>query len=120
MYVARILVRTQYCLVLNQTFNMEVNANVHMIKIIEDNYGPKRIVMAKEKEYGRDSNEDSEQDDDYLSLVKKMARVDSVIRVDMKTQKGILSKIARRLVVAQAIKAMTEMRKKFRSLWKRR
>lgn len=48
MDVARILVKTKYCLVLIQTFNEEVNTNVYRIKMVKDNHGPKRIAMAKE------------------------------------------------------------------------
>lgn len=52
MGVARILVMTKYCLVLNQTFNVEVNENVYRIKIVEVNHGPKHIVIQSSDEDG--------------------------------------------------------------------
>lgn len=45
MDVARILVRTKYSLVLNQTFNVEINDKVYSIKMVEDMHGPKRLVV---------------------------------------------------------------------------
>lgn len=50
MDVAKILVKTKYCLVLNETFNVEVNNNVFKIKLVEYSYGPKWIIIPKEKE----------------------------------------------------------------------
>ncbi|CAI8613624.1 unnamed protein product [Vicia faba] len=45
--VARVMVRTKYNLVLNETFNIGVNREAFSIKIVEDSQGPLRIVMAK-------------------------------------------------------------------------
>lgn len=67
MDVARIPVKTKYCLVLNQTFNVEVNNNVYMIKLVEDNHILKRIVISKEIKTDKVTDEESEQDDDYPS-----------------------------------------------------
>ncbi|XP_058783008.1 uncharacterized protein LOC131657654 [Vicia villosa] len=43
--VARILIRTKYCLVLNETYNISINDNVFRIKVVEDNHGPLRISL---------------------------------------------------------------------------
>lgn len=40
MDVARILVRTKYSMVLNETFNMEINDNIYRIKMVEDMHEP--------------------------------------------------------------------------------
>lgn len=45
--VTRVLVRTKYNLVLNETFNVEINKEVFMVKIIEDSQGPMRLEMLK-------------------------------------------------------------------------
>lgn len=44
MDIVRILVTT-YSLVLNETFNVEINDNVFSVKLVEDMHGPKRTVV---------------------------------------------------------------------------
>lgn len=67
MDVARVPVKIKYFLILNQTFNVEVNNNVYMIKLVEDNHFLKQIVISKEITTDKVSDEESEQDDDYPS-----------------------------------------------------
>lgn len=43
--MARILVRTKYCLGLNQTHNLSINGDVFRIKVVEYIYGPMRMVL---------------------------------------------------------------------------
>lgn len=48
--IARILIRTKYNLVLNETFNNGLNGEAFSIKIVEDSQGLLRIVMHKSKD----------------------------------------------------------------------
>lgn len=48
MDVARFLVRTKYSMVLNETFNMEINDNIYRIKMVDDMHEPKYIIIPKE------------------------------------------------------------------------
>lgn len=45
MDVARILIRTKYCMVLNEYYNISINDGVFMIKVVEDSHGPMRIAV---------------------------------------------------------------------------
>lgn len=45
--MARILLRTKYNLVLNETFNLWVNGEELRVKIVKDSQGPLRITMPK-------------------------------------------------------------------------
>lgn len=47
--VARILVRTKYCLVLNETYNMTINDVIFNIKVVEDVHVPMRIYVCLNK-----------------------------------------------------------------------
>lgn len=60
--VARIMVKTKYNFILNETFNIGVNREAYSIKIVEDAYGPKRIVFPEGKMNG--TNYDFEEDED--------------------------------------------------------
>ncbi|XP_058733452.1 uncharacterized protein LOC131605070 [Vicia villosa] len=79
MDVARILIRTKYCLVLNETYNISINDNVFRIKVVEDNHGPLRIALNHEGKImeSKDSDEVSEEwnddssDGDMLSFVQE-------------------------------------------------
>lgn len=46
--VAKILVKTKYCLVLNQMFNVEINDKNYRVKLVKDMHVPKRIFIPKE------------------------------------------------------------------------
>lgn len=41
MSVARFLVITKYTMVLNEYFNMDINNNVYIIKLVKDDHNPK-------------------------------------------------------------------------------
>ena len=66
MDVARILVRTKYTMILNEAFNMEINNNVYRIKLVEDEYVLKRILMSVKEKRKRTfvESEDSEETSD--------------------------------------------------------
>lgn len=52
MDVVRILVRTKYILVLNETFKVEINKDVFKVMIIENSQGLMRITIPKVKDNG--------------------------------------------------------------------
>lgn len=58
MDVTRILVRTKQSMVLNKAFNGEINSNVNWMKLVEDDHGPKIILMSI-KEEGKRNHGDS-------------------------------------------------------------
>lgn len=49
MDVAKIIIRTKYCLVLNKTYNLSINDNTFAIKVVEDLYGPIHIALNSER-----------------------------------------------------------------------
>ncbi|XP_058758209.1 uncharacterized protein LOC131631431 [Vicia villosa] len=44
MDIARILVRTKFCMVLNETYSISINNIVYNIEVVEDSHGPMRIL----------------------------------------------------------------------------
>ncbi|XP_058741575.1 uncharacterized protein LOC131613953 [Vicia villosa] len=66
MDVARFMIRTKSSMVLNETFNLEVNKHVYGIKLVEDMHGPKRIVVpqaSKKDDIAEVSSEEENKDD---------------------------------------------------------
>lgn len=45
MGVTRFVVRTKYILVLNETFNVQINEYVFWIKVVEDSQGPLKFCL---------------------------------------------------------------------------
>lgn len=67
MDVARFMIRTKSSMVLNESFNVEVNKHVYGVKLVEDMHGPKRLVVlkeSKEEEYSKDSAMEEDEDDE--------------------------------------------------------
>ncbi|CAL5211658.1 unnamed protein product [Lathyrus oleraceus] len=60
MDVARFMVRTKSSMVLNEAFNVHVNDEVFMLKLVEDSHGPLRIRMNKDQNKKVDSNSSSD------------------------------------------------------------
>lgn len=63
MDMAMILIRTKYCMVLNETYNISINENVFRIKVVEDNHVPLRITMNHSGEKLEASNASGESSD---------------------------------------------------------
>lgn len=48
MDITRILLRTKYSSVLNETFDMHINGYVFRIKVVKDSHGPLRINLPEQ------------------------------------------------------------------------
>ncbi|CAI8610467.1 unnamed protein product [Vicia faba] len=64
MDVARILIRTKYCMVLNETYNISINENIFRIKVVEDTHDPMCIPLNHLGNNHNNSNGSAESSDE--------------------------------------------------------
>lgn len=62
--LARILIRTKYYLVLNQTYNISINDIFFNIKVVEDVHGPMRIALNSNRNKNKTDEESLDSSDD--------------------------------------------------------
>lgn len=88
MNVVRILVRTKYSLVLNETFNVEINNNVFGVKILEDSQRLMWITIPKFKKSGRILNGLGEWEEEADEVDTKSYFVRGTISISIKEDIG--------------------------------
>ena len=62
--VARVLIRTKCCYILNETFNVDINGSIFSIKTVEDFHGPIRYTVPYNLQK-EDNSFESREDDQW-------------------------------------------------------
>lgn len=91
MDVSRIQVRTKYSMNLNQIYNVDINDNVYRIKVVEDEYGPKRITISKTSKNnnkGSKTEDSSEEDEGAWNMNVEVAESEESWEDDRCCQKS--------------------------------